>query len=192
MIVLILMRRISCTVMLACCAPGILAAAPLEIGTRLELFVDDYLIESMSGDVSQHLNRPEPQEVVLTTGAPWEGNTCAYYTIFRDGGRYRMYYRGSHFDEATRRNRRIVRSRAMQRAMTASTGRNRTSDYSSLMAQGKTISSGTASARTVLSRSRTKTPLVQPKRSTRASLAGDRKVSEVCISFSRRTAFIGS
>lgn len=78
------------------------SAEPLEIGTRLQLFVDDYLIGKTSGDVAQHLHQPEPKEVVLVSDAPWEGNTCAYYTIFRDGDRYRMYYRGSHYDEKTR------------------------------------------------------------------------------------------
>ena len=68
----------------------------VDIGNRLELFVDDFLIEKRTGDVEQHLHRPEPKEVVLTTDAPWEGNTSAYYTLFRDGDRYRMYYRGSH------------------------------------------------------------------------------------------------
>ena len=27
---------------------------------------------------------------------PWEGNSCAYMTVFKDGDLYRMYYRGSH------------------------------------------------------------------------------------------------
>ena len=35
---------------------------------------------------------------MLTTDAPWEGNTSAYYTIFRDGDLFRMYYRASHWD----------------------------------------------------------------------------------------------
>jgi hypothetical protein len=72
------------------------AAEPIRIDSRLELFVDHYLIERMSGDVQLHLHKPEPQEVVLVTDEPWEGNTCAYYTIFQDGDLYRMYYRGSH------------------------------------------------------------------------------------------------
>lgn len=80
------------------------AADPIQIGTRLELFVDDFLIEEMNGDVSQHLHSPEPKEVVLVTDAPWEGNTSAYYTIFRDIDLYRMYYRGSHYDEKTRKS----------------------------------------------------------------------------------------
>ena len=82
------------------------AAAPLQLGkhgTARELFIDDYLIAQLSGDLKQHLHRPVAQEVVLTTGAPWEGNTCAYYTIFRDGNIFRMYYRGSHYDEQTKK-----------------------------------------------------------------------------------------
>ncbi len=80
-----------------------LASEPIQIGTRLELFADDFLIEALSGDAALQLQRPEPKEVVLVTDAPWEGNTSAYYTIFQDGDRYRMYYRGSHFDEQTRK-----------------------------------------------------------------------------------------
>ena len=78
-----------------------LSAQPLDIGTRLELFVDDYLIEELAGDARLKLHKPIAREVVLVTDRPWEGNTCAYYTLFRDGDRFRMYYRGSHFDEAT-------------------------------------------------------------------------------------------
>lgn len=73
----------------------------LDIGSRRELFVDDYLIGKLSGDAKQQLHQPTPQEVVLVTDKPWEGNTCAYYTIFQDGDLYRMYYRGSHADEKT-------------------------------------------------------------------------------------------
>lgn len=78
------------------------AAEPVEIGSRLQLFVDDHVIDSLSGDAQLHLHRPEPREVVLTTDQPWEGNTSAYYTVFRDGDLYRMYYRGSHWDTQSR------------------------------------------------------------------------------------------
>ena len=77
------------------------AAEVIDIGSRLELFVDDFLIDEFKGDAHQHVHQPEPREVVLVTGEPWEGNTCAYYTIFRDGDVYRMYYRGSHGDVKT-------------------------------------------------------------------------------------------
>jgi hypothetical protein len=44
-----------------------LAVGPIDIGKRLELFVDDHLIAEMTGDVAQKLLKPTPQEVVLVT-----------------------------------------------------------------------------------------------------------------------------
>jgi len=79
------------------------AAEPIVIGTRLEPLVDRHLIESLSGDAVQQVVEPRPEEVVFTTDKPWEGNTCAYYTIFQDGDLYRMYYRGSHWDEVAKK-----------------------------------------------------------------------------------------
>ncbi len=69
-----------------------------KYGTQRELFADGHLIHKLTGDTKQHLHQPEPKEVILTTNEPWEGNTSAYYTIFRDGNLFRMYYRGSHYD----------------------------------------------------------------------------------------------
>lgn len=77
---------------------------PVHIGSRLEVFVSDFLIDRFDGDAKLHLHQPQPAEVVLVTDKPWEGNTCAYYSLFQDGDLYRMYYRGSHADEATRRS----------------------------------------------------------------------------------------
>ena len=67
------------------------------MGSRRELFVDRHLIAEIKGGAELRLHRPEPKEVVFVTGEPWEGNTSAYYSIFQDGGIYRMYYRGSHW-----------------------------------------------------------------------------------------------
>ena len=78
------------------------ARTPIHLAERRELFVDDYVIETMTGSAKLRLHRPEPQEVVLVTDQPWEGNTSAYFTIFQDDDRYRMYYRGSHYDEDTK------------------------------------------------------------------------------------------
>jgi len=72
------------------------SADVIDIGSRRELFADGFLIGKLAGDVKQVVHQPEPKEVVLVTGKPWEGNTSAYYTIFQDGDLYRMYYRGSH------------------------------------------------------------------------------------------------
>ena len=68
----------------------------LDIDSRLELFVDDYLIEELSGGAARRLNSPQPKEVAMVFDRPWEGNTCGYVTVFRDFNCYRMYYRGSH------------------------------------------------------------------------------------------------
>lgn len=73
-------------------------AEPVDIGNRLELFVDDHLIEETRGDVHRQLIRPEPKDVVFETGEPWEGNTSGYYTVFQDGDLYRMIYRGWQHD----------------------------------------------------------------------------------------------
>lgn len=73
-------------------------AEPIDVGNRLELFVDDHLIGKISGDIRQELIKPEPKEVVFVTDEPWEGNTSGYYSIFQDGDMYRMIYRGWNHD----------------------------------------------------------------------------------------------
>ena len=67
---------------------------PRDIGSRLELFVDDYLIESMT-DLELKLHPPRSAGKVLAFDQPWEGVTSAYISVFKDGDLYRMYYRGS-------------------------------------------------------------------------------------------------
>lgn len=79
------------------------AAEPIDIGSRLEPFVDGSLIESLKGAAKLVVQKPQPQEVALTADKPWEGNTSAYFTVFRDGNQFRAYYRGSHFDEKTKK-----------------------------------------------------------------------------------------
>lgn len=76
----------------------VFSAEPVDIGNRLELFVDDHLISETKGDVRRQMVRPEPKEVVFETGESWEGNTSGYYTVFRDGDLYRMIYRGWQHD----------------------------------------------------------------------------------------------
>ena len=71
---------------------------PIDIGSRLELMIDDYLIARMSGGARLRMHRPIPQEVVLVTDQPWEGNACGYLTVFQDGELYRMYYHATQFD----------------------------------------------------------------------------------------------
>lgn len=73
-----------------------------DIGSQRELFVDDFLIAQQQG-VELTMHRPVAQDVALVCDEPWEGNTSAYYTLFADGDRFRMYYRGGHFDVATKK-----------------------------------------------------------------------------------------
>lgn len=68
--------------------------APLEIGSRRELFVDDRLIESLNG-TRRELHHPVPREVAITHDAPWEGAGSAYHSVIRDGELFRLFYRGS-------------------------------------------------------------------------------------------------
>jgi len=65
----------------------------LNIGSRLELFVDDYLIDTTRA-VTQELHSPKREEVAIVYDAPWEGEVSFYVTVFQDGDIYRMYYRG--------------------------------------------------------------------------------------------------
>ena len=74
------------------------AAEPIDIGSRLELFVDDYLIGGLEG-AEQVLHHPTARDLALVHDAPWEGNVCFYHTVFQDGDVYRMYYRGAHSDQ---------------------------------------------------------------------------------------------
>ena len=74
-------------------AAALSAAEPatIAIGTRRELFVDDFLLDLRDG-VDLRLHSPTPREVVFVCDAPWEGSGCGYETIFRDGNVIRMYY----------------------------------------------------------------------------------------------------
>jgi len=69
------------------------AAQPIDIDSRLELFVDGFLIDSMQG-AELKLHPPTPAETVLTFDKPWEGRYVGYVTVIQDGPLYRLYYRG--------------------------------------------------------------------------------------------------
>lgn len=90
------MKRILVCVMLLFGNAISMAAEPMAIGSRRELFVDDALIERLSGKAELRLHHPVPQEEVLVHDEPWEGSGSVYHSIFRDGDRYRMYYAAGH------------------------------------------------------------------------------------------------
>jgi hypothetical protein len=74
--------------------PALALADPIDLGPRWELLVDEFLVAEKDG-VALRLHEPVKREVVLTTDQPWEGPTCAYFSVIQDGGRVLMYYRGS-------------------------------------------------------------------------------------------------
>lgn len=82
------------TLLLLCVSASLHAATPLDLGSRWELFVDEFLVAQKSG-VALKLHDPIRREIVLTTDQPWEGPTCAYFSAIQDGGKVRLYYRGS-------------------------------------------------------------------------------------------------
>jgi len=80
-------------------APGLTRVVPgekpvYEIGHRRELFVDDFLIDGLSGGAVRRLHQPVPRDVALKLDRPWEGQISAYFAAVRDGERILMYYRG--------------------------------------------------------------------------------------------------
>ena len=71
-----------------------LAADPIDLGSRRELFVDGYLIEKLER-AELRLQTPRDEGVAFALDKPWEGPFSAYTTILYDGEKYRAYYRGS-------------------------------------------------------------------------------------------------
>ena len=89
------------------CAPPLLLRAEnapkpdagvIDIGSRRELFVDDFLVERLAGGATLRLHHPEPREIALVHDAPWEGSGSIYHSVFKDGGIFRMYYKGMQLD----------------------------------------------------------------------------------------------
>ena len=58
----------------------------MQIGSRLELFVDRALVEKLDG-LALKMHAPQP---VPASPAPVRGH---YVTVIKDGGAYRAYYR---------------------------------------------------------------------------------------------------
>ena len=84
-------------ILLSCMAAGLAcvgAAADeaIDVGSRLELFVDDYLIDRMSG-ARLVLHHPLAREVAVTHDEPWEGNICCGQVVFQDADLYSIRLR---------------------------------------------------------------------------------------------------
>ena len=59
------------------------ASEPIAIGSRRELFIDDYLIERLEGRAEQCLQQPQPRDLALEHDAPWEGSGAAITACFK-------------------------------------------------------------------------------------------------------------
>lgn len=70
-----------------------MAQTPVDIGPRLELFVDDTLLGELDR-TRLELHEPVAREIVLPFDEPWEGRYSAYGTVLQDGDTFRLYYRG--------------------------------------------------------------------------------------------------
>ncbi len=66
---------------------------PIDLGSRRELLVDHFLIESMD-NVRLVQNRPRDEGIVFKFDQPWEGLFSGYSTVIKDGDLFRLYYRG--------------------------------------------------------------------------------------------------
>ena len=62
-----------------------------DIGSRLELFVDDWLIERKNG-VSLKMHQPVAREIVMKYDRPWEGPVSLPGNVSTEGGLHKMWY----------------------------------------------------------------------------------------------------
>ena len=69
------------------------AAEVIDIGSRRELFVDYHLIEKLDG-ARLAMHRPQPREVAIRFGQPWEMHSPGYATVVHDEekGLYRIFW----------------------------------------------------------------------------------------------------
>ena len=67
----------------------------IDIGSRVEMMVDDGLISSADG-LRFELNRPLPREIAICADKPWESvGSLVYNTVFEWNGLYHLYYRAT-------------------------------------------------------------------------------------------------
>jgi hypothetical protein len=72
--------------------------APIDVGNRRQLFLDDLWFDPHSG-VELVMQTPRLEEVVIVRDRPWEGLGLDTPCLLKDGGRYRLWYRA---DEGSR------------------------------------------------------------------------------------------
>lgn len=88
-----------------------LDSKPLKIGSRRELFIDNYIIGALRGGATRHLFEMTPattgtDEVAMTHDADWEGPWCRYAKYIQDKDVIKAWYMGHHTYQ-TNKNRKI-------------------------------------------------------------------------------------
>ncbi|MDP6777207.1 MAG: hypothetical protein QGI83_10625 [Candidatus Latescibacteria bacterium] len=63
------------------------------VGSRLELFLDDWLVDEMNG-IGFRMHTPVSREVALDFDRPWEGPFSYDPVVVKEGDLYRLWYRG--------------------------------------------------------------------------------------------------
>jgi hypothetical protein len=84
--------------------PPTLDSEPLSVGSRRELFVDNFIIGALSGGAVRHLfamtpATTRPTDVAMTWNADWEGFWCRYSRYIEDHGVIKAWYMGHGHDE---------------------------------------------------------------------------------------------
>lgn len=64
----------------------------VSLGSRRELFVDDFLIDSQTGCAELRLHHPQPREIVWQREKPWENAVCAFFTAMQVEDKIRLTY----------------------------------------------------------------------------------------------------
>ena len=67
-----------------------------DLGTKRELFIDDFFIHSLEGDVAKRTHEMIPDDIILTLDEPHENtnnSAASYSSLLYDGKRYLFYYR---------------------------------------------------------------------------------------------------
>jgi hypothetical protein len=83
---------------LALSSASIAAAVPVDLGSRLELFVDHHIVEKLD-NTRLKLGQPQPRQIALRFDRPWEVPFAGALSVIRADGVYRLYYRGAAANE---------------------------------------------------------------------------------------------
>ena len=69
---------------------------PIDIGSRRELFVDDFMFTG-TGNAKFVMHNPEPKELAVKRDTIGDDHATSYYSIVFDGSKYSLFYTGHGF-----------------------------------------------------------------------------------------------